>query len=90
MYSCLGRSVRSQSQRVSKVKKSKQDIITNSPSTADPKTNYFLPENLTDGNQDGFADEADFIRSFNNLVITYYQLIIIQLLKLLMQYIISL
>lgn len=28
-----------------------------------------LPENLSDGNGDGYVDEGDFIRGFNGLVI---------------------
>lgn len=41
--------------------------------TAEDK-HYSLPENLTDGNQDGFADEGDFIRSFNNLQMSPWEL----------------
>jgi len=33
-----------------------------------------LPENLTDANQDGKIDEADFIRAWSNLKMTEWEL----------------
>jgi len=35
---------------------------------------YTIPENLTDANQDGYADEADFIRTFANIGMSPWEL----------------
>lgn len=35
---------------------------------------FVLPENLSDANQDGKVDEADFIRGFANLEMTTWEI----------------
>lgn len=35
---------------------------------------FVLPENLSDGNQDGKVDEGDFIRGFANLEMTTWEI----------------
>ncbi len=47
-------------------------VRTNVP--LDEKSKYRLPVNLSDGNQDGLADEGDFIRSFENLELTIWEI----------------